>query len=274
LGTGTFEGHPGGSLPSSDSDTCPDDVEISKLLGVVVAELEELELEQATSPMVPATTATAPATQAEDRQYDQALRTVIVHTMGSHRGPTHHPAWVAEPRPLLKSETRRAWRGSVWGMTTSPVVRRILPDEVARYRELRLRALRDSPAAFTATWDDESRMALGAWAARVEASVTGASVIVVADTGEELVGLAGGVPWQGRARVVSVWVAPAWRGRGVARCLIEAVCEWAIGAGYREAQIETATTNPGPQALYQRLGFASVDEPPPPDCGAVLVRAL
>ena len=176
----------------------------------------------------------------------------------------HHPTRVAAPLGLAQDV----------GMTMSLVVRRILPDEVDRYRELRLRALRDSPAAFTATWDDESRMPLEAWAARVDASVAGASVIVVADTGEELIGLAGGIPWEGRARVVSVWVAPAWRGRGLARRLIESVCEWAGGAGYTEAQIETALTNPGPQALYLQLGFVAVDEPPPPDCGTVLVRRL
>jgi len=159
-------------------------------------------------------------------------------------------------------------------MANPPVVRRIRSDERERYRELRLAALQDSPAAFTATWDAESTMPLEAWAARVEASVSGASVIVVADTGKDLVGLAGGIPWERRARIVSVWVAPGWRGHGIARRLVESVCEWAAGAGYVEAQIETAITNPGPQELYRKLGFVFLDETPPPGCGAVLVRSL
>jgi GNAT superfamily N-acetyltransferase len=159
-------------------------------------------------------------------------------------------------------------------MGVPPVVRAIRPGEVERYRELRLRALRESPEAFTAKWDDESRLPSSEWAARVASSVAGATVVVVADAGDELVGLAVGIPWDGRARVVSVWVAPTWRGHGVAGRLIERVCGWAARAGYREAQIETAITNPGPQALYERLGFLPVDEAPPPECRAVLVRVL
>lgn len=156
----------------------------------------------------------------------------------------------------------------------SLAVRVISSDEAGRYRELRLGALMDSPTAFTASWEDESVMPDDEWTARIESSLAGATVIVVADTGEQLVGLAAGIPWGDRARVVSVWVAPAWRGRGVAGRLVDAVCEWAVTAGYGEAQIETAVGNPGPRALYERLGFNPVDEEPPPDCGPVLVRPL
>ncbi len=117
-------------------------------------------------------------------------------------------------------------------------------------------------------------MPMEEWAARVESSVSEKSVIVVAEDGDELVGLAAGIPWGHRARVVSVWVAPRWRRRGIAARLIEEVCAWARDAGYREAQIETARANPGPASLYQRLAFLPVDEDPPPDCGCVLVRPL
>jgi GNAT superfamily N-acetyltransferase len=159
-------------------------------------------------------------------------------------------------------------------MAESVIVRTLLAGEVDRYRELRLMALLDSPNAFTATWAEESAMADSAWEARVELSLSGGSAIVVADTGRELVGLAGGIPWGTRARVVSVWVASAWRHRGLAQRLVERVCEWAAAGGYAEAQIETALGNSGPQSLYERLGFVPVDEEPPPHCGPVLVRQL
>ncbi len=155
-----------------------------------------------------------------------------------------------------------------------PVTRTIRADEVGRYRDLRLSALRESPTAFTATWEQEQAMPMEEWAARVESSVTGKSVVVVAEDDGELVGLAVGIPWDNRARVVSVWVAPPWRRRGIAAHLIEEVCAWARGSGYGEAQIETTRANPGPAGLYQRLGFLPVDDVPPPDCGGVLVRSL
>jgi GNAT superfamily N-acetyltransferase len=156
----------------------------------------------------------------------------------------------------------------------APVVRTILGNEAARYRDLRLEALRESPTSFTATWDDERMLPREEWEARVASSVGGTSTVAVADSGDELVGLAVGIPWGGRVRVVSVWVAPRWRGQGLAARLIEHVCDWAAHAGYREAQIETAMGNPSPRALYQRLGFMPVDETPPPECEGVLVRSL
>jgi GNAT superfamily N-acetyltransferase len=159
-------------------------------------------------------------------------------------------------------------------MAEKIVVRGVFPDEVQRYRELRLAALTDSPAAFTSTSEDERAMPYSVWESRVESSVRGGSALAVADTGEDLVGLAGGIPWGTRARVVSVWVAPSWRRIGLAERLVERVCEWASAAGYKEAQIETAIGNSGPQRIYERLGFVSVREEPPPGCGPVLVRQL
>ena len=159
-------------------------------------------------------------------------------------------------------------------MLDAAVVRDIRAAEAERYRDLRLQALRESPTAFTATWDEERAIRFEEWETRVASSVHGTSVIAVADSGDELVGLAVGIPWGGRARVVSVWVAPPWRRHGLAQHLIEHVCDWAARAGYREAQIETAMGNHGPRALYQRLGFAPVDEPAPPACEGVLVRSL
>jgi RimJ/RimL family protein N-acetyltransferase len=112
------------------------------------------------------------------------------------------------------------------------------------------------------------------WRERVESSVAGQSAIVVADTGDELVGVASGIPWDRRARVVGVWVAPDWRGRGLAQLLIDQVCKWAAAAGYSEVQIETTIGNSGPQRLYERLGFVPSDDLPPPECGPVLVRQV
>jgi len=160
------------------------------------------------------------------------------------------------------------------GVPDDPVVRELFAAEVARYRDLRLEALLRDPTAFTATWDDEQQMPLSAWEARVASSAAGTSVIAVAEAADELVGLAVGVPWNGRARVVSVWVEAPWRGRGLASRLIDHVCAWAARAGFAEAQIETAVGNPGPRALYERLRFLPTDEPPPPGAEHVLVRAL
>jgi ribosomal protein S18 acetylase RimI-like enzyme len=160
-------------------------------------------------------------------------------------------------------------------MPGRPAIRPIGPHEVDRYREVRLAALTDAPSAFTATLAEALALPAATWVDQVCSSVDGESVIVVADPGAPgLVGLAVGIPWGERARVVSVWVDPAWRGGGIARRMIEAVCAWAARSGYDHAQIETAVANPGPQRLYEDLGFRPVDEQPPAGCGVILVRPL
>jgi len=153
-------------------------------------------------------------------------------------------------------------------------VRRLRPDEVKDYKAVRLAALADSPSAFTETLAQASMLADEVWAERVESHNAGATAIIVADDGARLVGLAAGIPFEGRARVVSVWVDPAFRGRGLAAALIEEVCAWAAGAGYAEIQIETAIGNSGPRRIYERLGFEPTDIPPPAGCDPVLVRHL
>lgn len=159
-------------------------------------------------------------------------------------------------------------------MSEPVVVRSLGASEVDRYRDLRLRSLLDSPEAFTATWQEESNMPEADWSRRVEDSLIGRSALAVADAGDDLVGLAVGIAWGDRARVVGVWVAPDWRNHGLAQRLIEKVCEWAVETGYSEVQIETTLGNPGPQRLYERLGFVRSDEASPPELGPVLVRHL
>src|SRR5205807_1414164 len=71
-------------------------------------------------------------------------------------------------------------------------VRRIGPDEGDRLRDIRLRALRDAPGAFAASFESESARppaawdeAAGAWSAGVGAAT------FVAEAGREWVGLIG-----------------------------------------------------------------------------------
>jgi GNAT superfamily N-acetyltransferase len=129
------------------------------------------------------------------------------------------------------------------------------------------------------------------WDERVRSSISGVTRLIVADAsgaggaggvaaggggggGGGLVGLAAGIPEDGRARVVAMWVDPRWRGQGLAAAIIEKVCDWAAAAGYAEIQIETVPGNDRARRLYERLGFRPTDLPKPPGCDTVLVRPL
>jgi GNAT superfamily N-acetyltransferase len=85
--------------------------------------------------------------------------------------------------------------------------------------------LRDAPEAFSATLEATLARTDEQWEKSLYERVQ-----FVVHAGAELVGTAGGVigTGDGAAELVSMWVAPLWRGRGVGPQLIEAVTDWAV----------------------------------------------
>jgi GNAT superfamily N-acetyltransferase len=62
----------------------------------------------------------------------------------------------------------------------------------------------------------------------------------------------------GRAQVVRVRVHPALRRRGLGRQVITAIEADAVGRGFGEAWLETATNQPEAMAFYERVGYCQV----------------
>lgn len=60
-----------------------------------------------------------------------------------------------------------------------------------------------------------------------------------------------------------MFVAPAARGRGVARAVLAALEAWASELGYRAAVLELADRQPGALALYERSGYHRTAKFPP-----------
>jgi len=79
------------------------------------------------------------------------------------------------------------------------------------------------------------------------------------DTGEsggDLVGQGGGyIDTDGVAHLVTVYVTPRARGRGLVEQLAEQVFAWAIERGCHEIRLEVAEVNARAVAAYRRLGF-------------------
>src|SRR5262245_53616581 len=99
-----------------------------------------------------------------------------------------------------------------------PSVRRLTRHEWREYRELRLRALADSPAAFATTLADAQARGDEDWSRQVASGAESPSEIaLVAETDAQLVGLA----WSRiddsdphRAHLYQMWVDPGFRGLG------------------------------------------------------------
>ncbi|MGI5241410.1 GNAT family N-acetyltransferase [Dactylosporangium sp. CA-139066] len=74
--------------------------------------------------------------------------------------------------------------------------------------------------------------------------------------------------------LISMWVAPVARGRGVAALLIDAVVGWARDHGHDTVELEVARGNTPAMSAYLRCGFIATDREPFTTGGTVLVRPV
>ncbi|MEP6697298.1 MAG: GNAT family N-acetyltransferase [Pseudonocardiales bacterium] len=144
-------------------------------------------------------------------------------------------------------------------MTQPVAVRRVRPDEGERWRELRLRALADTPAAFLETVEQARSRPGTEWDAAVGRLAAGRQqALFVAESGEDWVGVAGGfADAQGGTTVFTVFVEPVARGEGIVEELIQAVAGWSTACGRDRLTLEVGVENPRAHAAYRRLGFVA-----------------
>lgn len=153
-------------------------------------------------------------------------------------------------------------------------LRMLLSEDWRLWREVRLLALADAPAAFGATlasWsgagDTEER-----WRNRLE----DVPLNLVAMDNDLPVGQASGtaVDEIGRVELISMWVSPTMRGTGVAGALIDAVAVWARGAGATGVRLSVRRTNERAVRSYLRNGFRHTDEPGDEPAELAMLRPL
>jgi GNAT superfamily N-acetyltransferase len=120
------------------------------------------------------------------------------------------------------------------------------------WRDVRLASLRDSPQAFSATLQGALDRDEAGW--REDLATRTQFVAMFAD---DVVGTAGGIADLGGqlGELVSMWVAPAWRGKGVGARLIEEVAGWAASVGFRELRLWVVEGNDVAERAYAKAGF-------------------
>lgn len=137
-------------------------------------------------------------------------------------------------------------------------VRPVRADDWRAFREMRLEALREAPYAYSSTlaeWqgdgDTEER-----WRRRL----TDVPFNVIA----ELDGVPAGIVSataptpEGSVRLISMWVAPFARGRGIGDALVDAVLDWSRSLSAARVTLDVFPTNTRAIALYRRHSFADV----------------
>jgi len=138
------------------------------------------------------------------------------------------------------------------------VIRRLPPDDWRLFREIRLRALTEAPAAFSATLAEATRLDEPAWRARL---ATRAQFIAL--LGVKPVGTAGGIRTGSGAELISMWVDPTARGAGIGDRLVQAVLDWAHNQGADAVELWVASGNEAAERLYARNGFRRTGDSQP-----------
>ncbi len=140
------------------------------------------------------------------------------------------------------------------------LIRRAVEDDWTTVRDVRLRALRESPDAFGASLSREERFAESHWRMRVRTSPTW---LALDDDGvpRGLVTLVQepGSPEHDR-HVVSLWVAPERRREGIGWELLDTVVRAGAHEAARTVSLWVVEDNASAVDLYVRAGFTRTGE--------------
>jgi ribosomal protein S18 acetylase RimI-like enzyme len=138
-------------------------------------------------------------------------------------------------------------------------IERLKTDAGERLRTIRLRALQEAPYAFEATYEESAARPPESWARQLADLATFVAVDGGHDVGMVRAGPHGVLA--DAAYLISMWVAPEARRRGVGNALIDAIVHWAKATGYARVVLDVGTHNPHAIALYVRAGFVAMDAP-------------
>lgn len=139
------------------------------------------------------------------------------------------------------------------------IIRRLSPDDLPAYRKLRLECIEAHPSSVSFTYAEESALPLDQMRQRLVH--TPYQAMFGAFDGAELIAMAGfrrepRSKIHHRGDIFGVYVAPAARGTGVSRKLLEALLDHVRTLPEMVVvNLSVRTNNDSARALYRRLGF-------------------
>jgi ribosomal protein S18 acetylase RimI-like enzyme len=154
--------------------------------------------------------------------------------------------------------------------TGAVAIRPVRADEWRRWRETRLRMLRDDADFFSTRYEDMVREPDQTWRDWVaEAAAGDQKILFVAEEDDHWLGVVGAFARVNplEVQLISMWVDPRARGRGVARDLICAVAHWTTGRGSTRVVLFVQEANEPAQQLYARAGFRPTGDSTPASAG-------
>lgn len=140
---------------------------------------------------------------------------------------------------------------------------RITAQNAMAFKETRLAALLDSPRAFESKHDNELLLTDEEW---VERAVKWGGIRFLANGDGYHCGIAAGVldyRDASRAYLLSMWVAPTHRRKGIGQMLVTAVQEWAKSVSAMHLVLDVTSNNAAAIAFYESLGFTMTGKTSP-----------
>ena len=147
----------------------------------------------------------------------------------------------------------------MYNAMSHPLIRVLHAHDAAAFHAVRLQGLRESPAAFSSSYEEECDHTLAQVGARLAEQEHG--VVLGGFIGERLVGVMGirrdrQRKLAHRALLWGVYVAPEGRQHGIGRALGEAALAFAREKlNARQVVLGVGATNAPALALYEKLGF-------------------
>lgn len=134
-----------------------------------------------------------------------------------------------------------------------------------QYRDLRLRAIRESPQAFLDTEQETRAFPEKKWRQRLADAAAGKSWQLFARLHGKLVGMIGAYRSDDdvknqSATIVGIWVAPEARGKGVGRKLMETLMDTLKKRSIKTVHLSVNVEQTAAVVLYKKLGFQIVEE--------------
>lgn len=138
-------------------------------------------------------------------------------------------------------------------------IEKLQPDEWQLYKQLRLEALLNEPAAFSSTYAETSQRPDAHWQQRLlEAQAGEKGWLLFARENGCLVGMIGAMhePESDAVDIISVYVAREKRGQGVGAALMAAIlAEVRSKNAFQKAALSVNADQAAAVALYRRFGF-------------------
>lgn len=146
------------------------------------------------------------------------------------------------------------------------ILESVTPRLAELFKDVRLRALLDTPAAFGSTYAKEAALTDADWITRAaQWSGDNSTTYLALDAGRAC-GIASATLDQFNPALVhlfSMWVAPTHRRMGIGNSLVEAILAWARTKNARTIQLLVTSNNEAAIKFYQQLGstFTDFSEP-------------